>query len=444
MVRLRKPYQYYFVNTLLENFYEVLKYMSEVFICRGGSGSGGGGSSGGKKKLITEIIDYNTNWTPPANIINGEVSIRIFGGGGGGTNASSGGGSGWMNNGTYKLDFYTSYPITIGKGGRCGVDTSSNSRAYSGGTTSFGTILSAHGGDASYGYEAGKGGAGGYGYNGDGYQFGGGGVSSFWGSVYEPGNGGVWGGGGGSCRDDEYMGSTHGGNGGYYGGGGGCDYIKNSPNNRGCGGVYNKDGKIYLSGLCGNGGRFNVAAENGTNTIGWTNILKDKVYNEYLNGNGIAGMTWEWNDESNKNVISNVHLGGGGGFGGVGGNGYKVYSSYNYWYGGGGGGGYGSKGGDGTRFGAGGGGGYGGNGGDGYDFYSGSGGGYGKGADGNGYGGGGYYSPSLPLSNRNDSRYNGPGAAGYFINGEYYGYGGFGYYDGIQGVCILSYYVNEE
>ena len=74
MVRLRKPYQYYFVNTLLENFYEVLKYMSEVFICRGGSGSGSGKPYPGAEKVLqTYLITADQDWVVPNNIINNEL-----------------------------------------------------------------------------------------------------------------------------------------------------------------------------------------------------------------------------------------------------------------------------------------------------------------------------------------------------------------------------------
>ena len=409
VVRLRKPYQYYFVNTLLENFYEVLKYMSEVFICRGGSGSGGGW--GGKTEFVTQIIETNQDFVMPTDIVNNEVSVRIFGGGGGGTYDDyyrRGGGGGWMNNDILKLVPGVTYSITIGAGG-------GGSGGYSGGGTSFADKLYAAGGGAA------DGGSGGCGYaswqrnisGGRGYQFGGG-----WGS--DGGSGGVWGGGGSAtpgnsskaywtakggdggyyggagatiCSQYE-AGSCIGSNGGYYGGGGGLMVNYRNTAGVGRGGWYNDNGTWKQSGFGGNGynPNGNIKAEDGVNTIGFTNLFKTDR-DENLAGNGKAATDG---------------FGGGGGFGGCG----SIY---------GGGGGYGGHGGYG-------GGGYGGNGNN-TGFGKGGGGGYGKGADaGTDGGGAGYYDTSHG------------GGGGIKVNGKSYGYGGYGNNSGANGVCVLSYY----
>ena len=297
--------------------------MSEAIISRRGWGEAGKPTP---PELKTEYITANQTWNVPNHI--GAITVRIFGGGGGSNNRGThgGGGGGWMNNGDLEIANGTPIQITIGAG-----------TISTGGTTSFGTYLSAAGGRAGSANRGGSGGSGGFGMGrgGDGYQFGGGG------SLDHGGNGGIWGGGGGG---------SWGGNGGKYGGGGGGSTV-------GYGGEYG-----------GRGGRSGLAAENGTNTIGNFNVSAD------CRGAGLAGAS--------MNYTSNGYEGGGGGGGGYGGNG--------------GDGGYGD---DylGLAGCGGGGGGYGGNGGDGGNnrYGGGGGGGYGLRADGgkNGGGGAGYYCP---------------------------------------------------
>ena len=145
----------------------------------------------------TEVLTDNQNWIVP-EAINNSFSVRLFGGGGGGrsiTLGGTGGGSGWMENGTFELYYGLEIPITIGAGGGMGA---------AGGTTSFGTYLSAVGGEAGTTSSGGNGGAGGGagGVNvrsvaveppvsgGNAYQFGSGGGCQA--------NAGPWGGSGGS------------------------------------------------------------------------------------------------------------------------------------------------------------------------------------------------------------------------------------------------------
>lgn len=377
------------VNTLLTK--EVLKYiMGEVMICRGGSGSG----SGGKKELVTEIFnttDYN--WVVPEAVDN-QFLVTCVGGGGGVADTHTGGGSGWSNSEYLYLESNQIIEISVGVGG--------GTYSGAGGTTSFGTYISATGGGYGNSSFAGCGGAGGGGRSGadggDGYLWGGGGYLSVSVTGYG-GNAGPYGGGGGSDANSAGSGGIyggggggggfgHGGTGGMYGGGGGGGYYG------GTGGTYGGNGGGYRNSSS------HTNPKNGTNTIGWTNVLNGYM-NEDLRGAGKIA-----------NYIFNTYCCGGGGYGGNGGGGNSE---------GGGGGGYGGNGGNE----GGGGGGFGGDGGN----YGGGGGGYGKNAKGgdNGGGGGGYYTPA-----------NGYGGGGWFgwgngANGNS-GNGG-------NGVCIVKYYV---
>ena len=298
-------------------------------ICRGGRGSGasGGGSIFNNNiKFVIEEIKETTEWVVPENVVNNEFSVRIFGGGGGGCTVrlnkgagyGGGGGSGWMNNDILKLTSGSVIQITIGSYGQSELvsywsSVSNAGSRQSGGTTSFGTYLSANGGSAATivanrsngtylarGGNGGSGGGGSGGAGGDGgigYQFGGGGG-------WNGGSGGVYGGGGGGSN---YSAGPRGGNGGIYGGkGGGLAYD------------YNTDG---------------------TNTMGLTTEIN--VYNnQYIRGQGKAffDVTFKhWYGGGGYGGSCLRAMGGGGGFGGNGGD--SIEPS--------GGGGYGCDGGEG-------------------------------------------------------------------------------------------------
>ena len=443
---------------------EVLKYMSEAIISRRGSSGGSGGG-----QLRTEIIASNVNWTVPNH--KGNISVRIFGGGSAYMpEGQGGGGSGWMNNGEFSnLTPGQIIPITIGDG-----DIYSRGNfTGSGGTSSFGTYLSANGGSGP------DGGAGGPG--GDGYQFGGGGgyVGHSSAYVYGAGNGGIWGGGGGyGC----YYGSrpSWAGDGGTYGGGGGgavatyyFQLSQSAPG--GNGGTYGGGGGGGTSMLFnnmvsilnqykfisnagiggingGNGGNGENISKNGINTIGNTSIQSN------LRGNGRCGDTTPINIYHSGFGSKYYYGGGGGGYGGRGGSLAGSHFINTQSYGsdnskiciiGGGGGGYGGNGGNGAiqissvdvslEYGGGGGGGYGGNGGNGIKV---------KASIGRGGGGGGYFSDG-------DS---GAGGGGYYTychgGSSTHKYTGFGSGAGagavntttliakaIDGGCIIQYYV---
>ena len=367
--------------------------MGEAIISRAGGGSG---SSGGKKyELKTEIYSSNKEWVVP-EAKNNEFSVRIFGGGGGGawlSTCSGGGGGGYMNNAILSLTKGSVVSIIIGTGGagnKFGYSPIPNEdvNAESGGSTIFGTYLSANGGKGGYsrcyaptwdnGYvtmsldaNGGNGGSGGgitfsfigtskysrgrtFGFGGCGSQFGGGGASV-------------------NFNVNNDLGGACGGIGGTYGGGGGGSSSSvltlqngNTINYSSQGGEFGGNGIIRQT-----DGRLIKEAKNGTNTIGWSNTETDQFGNHIV-GYGTCGSI----------------NGGGGGFGGCGGNNY------------GGGGGYGGNGGDN----GGGGGGYIGNGGS-------------NGGGGGGYGNGG--------NSGEHGNFGGGGGAG--ANGG-------------NGICIIQYY----
>lgn len=135
-------------------------------------------------KYKTEVITYNTNWVVPA-AKNNSFDVLAYGAGGGGSSRySCGGGGGWMNRKTLILTPGTSITITIGVGG---LPYNGKGDGDSGGTTSFGSYISANGGGGGVwdggGGSGGSGGSGGGGayQGGIGYQFGNGG----WGNGYK-------------------------------------------------------------------------------------------------------------------------------------------------------------------------------------------------------------------------------------------------------------------
>ena len=203
---------------------------------------GGGGSSTSEWALVTGIYEENTSFIVPGVLRNNQISVRIFGGGGGGVliNSNSGwagGGGGYMNNAVVNVTPGEIITITIGAGGEGYLTTGLVSgNMNSGGTTSFGTHLSANGGSgaALTARNAGAGGRGGAGGGGGGRGSGGIGDQFGGGGGYSGANGGTWGGGGGGYTS------------------------------RGRGGMYG-----------GNGGTYSDDAINGTNTYGYTNIASD-------------------------------------------------------------------------------------------------------------------------------------------------------------------------
>ena len=303
-----------------------------------------------------EIIVNKTTWTMPSNVVNNEIYVEMIGGGGGafkydfrGASAgynclyNVGGGSGYFNNGYVRLNAGTRVIISIGANGTYRLSgTGGGGYGNSGGTTSFGTYLSANGGSAAniiangsiidvYG---GSGGAGGgisfSNYNFNGYVYDNGMTTYFnliAGTGYQFGGGGVY-------VDNNASGnfeilSIKAGNGGPWGGGGGIHSLTCDNQTPGIGGANG-----------GNGGTLSVRAENGTNT---------RVYNM----EGFGGLTLNGRGRRGNNGGGGGGYGGDGGNNGGGGGGYGYYGeggvgSYSIYGGGGGGyssGGYGGGGG---------------------------------------------------------------------------------------------------
>lgn len=109
------------------------------------------------KTLKTKVFTTSTAWTVPDGIV-GYVDVKVFGGGGsGGGNyyGGGGGGSGYFEEWSGKLTPGDTYAITIGKGGAASTTTAGNA----GGSTSFGSLVSAAGGKGGSGYTGGAGGS---------------------------------------------------------------------------------------------------------------------------------------------------------------------------------------------------------------------------------------------------------------------------------------------
>lgn len=369
----------------------------------------------------TEILNQNTDWIVPMNLI-GNVRVLLFGAGGNGPYGAAGGNMNSKSIGGLKGG--STIHVTVGQ------SIANNN----GGTTSFGSYLSATGGEYSRlsmdknnrkaasggtgagGLGPGVGSGGGY-YDGYREQMSGYIDGVYHTNLWKPcdGGDGVYGGGGGGAGPStSHSGQTsgyiniiggNGGNGGTYGGGGGAGGFWNNSARVGIGGKYGGNG--------GSGGyanynvsttlftRGNLPAEDGTNTTAFSANTNLDFY-----GNGKAGNI----SERNGNIISTWggSGGGGGGYGGAGGSGGVGYNengrdsdyqsswtwSKQYGGGGGGGGGYGGKGANG-------------------------------GTNGNGGGGGGY------------------GGSGRNINGGGYGTSGYGA-GGVGGVVILQYWLRAD
>ena len=339
-----------------------------------------------KKEAKSEIFQMDGTFTVPVGITS--VSVRIFGGGGMGRN-NRGGGGGHMNYGVFDVTPGQKIPVTIGLGGG-----QAGNSSVTGGTSSFGTLISAAGGT-----EADGGSGGGSGNT----SFGGGNAS--------------YGGGGGGCGYGGYTSNSAGnwnspgGNGGTYGGGGGSGgYYTSRNNTTGTGGSGGKGGANG-----GNGGTKGTSGSSGVNTTS---------LNLEFTGTGSGGKS---GSSYSGNYYASGGSGGGGGYGGQGGRGGNaaVYGSSPTSGGGGGGGGYGGAGGKG------------GNGNNGYNYSStggGGGGGYG------GAGGAGSFGSSLSGYGGGGGGYGayGTGGTGTAAGGVAAGGGGNGGIGG-NGICIVTY-----
>lgn len=292
--------------------------------------------TGNSGELRYEIFYDSGNFYAPSNIIN-PVHVICMGGGGGGATSyneaastargipyGGAGGSGRFVETDVVLTPNTYYAVQIGAAGDDGTPTSTTlysiANGKSGGTTTFGTLVSAPGGQGGQGVNGGYGGSGGGGAYGYGSTNGGNG-----GRGYEFGGGG--GGGSASGTSDETSNAGNGGAGGTYGGGGGGGGAAKSTWACGTGGAAGTYG-----GRGGAGVRYNQSitspAAQGSPFV--PSIYFLKLYKD------LTGRIFE----SNPGSTYGAGGGGGGGYGGNGGNGVGI----GYGAGGGGGGGYGCDG----------------------------------------------------------------------------------------------------
>lgn len=363
--------------------------------------------------FVIEKIETSTVWTAP-KARNQQFRVYAVGGGGGGGCASydysrggGGGGGGYVTIEDVTVPEGEEVTIVCGAGGEA-----SAGHGKDGGTTEFGSYVSAAGGKGGKMYDyptytgsrvSSSGGAGG-----DGGAGGGGGAaySNVSDGAYggNGGNGGTYGGGGGAgCRNTsgtmkaDSAAHQKGGTGGTYGGGGGCGLgYSGSP----------------VSGGVGTGGTVDVSATAGQP------LTHFSLFDMMLYASALRSFPY----------TSSGTDGGGGGEGSRGGIGsYEKYSGGNRYFAGGGGGGLVGNGGDGgsNQSPAGGGGGnFGGNGGAGYCSGGGGGGLLCDGAAGNyngGGGGGGLVAGATATSDSDDDKYGGAGGNGgvyilYFID----------------------------
>ena len=182
----------------------------------------------GFKLASIQVFSASGTWNKPAGI--NAVHVKLVGGGGGGSADQGAVGGGGGGAGGYSEEFITSglgasETVTIGAGGAGG--TFASTGATFGGTTSFGSFLSATGGSADAG--PGVGAVGGAGAGGDINLSGGRGS---YGADNDIGGGGgntVFGGGGGASGSAGLVGAANTG-----GGGGGGDALSSA--NGGAGG----------------------------------------------------------------------------------------------------------------------------------------------------------------------------------------------------------------
>ena len=276
----------------------------------------------GTKEGYDHHVEITTSqtWTVPEGVT--EIAVRLFGGGGQGGNSrtyaltqlgAGGGGGGHMAYKVLTVTPGTKYAISIGAGGY--VDAYTQIGA-SGGTTSFGDLLFALGGQGGEGKEEDEEYVVGRGIGGSGGTGGGGGIynrtlpteTSTWGAtMYGRGGDASYGGGGGSILTVKSNGGLYGGRGGNY---------------------WDADNGVESSVI-------KTIIDPNINT--WKGGITAYSGGGGYKANGGAGKIEEDYKSGNRDYISYiVGCGGGGGWeGGDGGHGGYNYGS---WFGGGGGG----------------------------------------------------------------------------------------------------------
>lgn len=255
---------------------------------------------------VVRIISSQT-WSVPDNV--NEIFVVAVGGGGGGgygntaatDYSSSGGGSGFVASAILRVHPGDKYPCVVGAGGQGGQGGSPDLRATAGGTTSFGNVLFAAGGNpgapasnasSSSGQGSNSGGAGG--------------AARRHYSSTSIGNGGTYGNDGARCTSDS----------GYMVGGYGLQTILS--NNKATNPTYNSliigrmlknfNGmyRYILPGGGGSGTILSSATASTTSYGGYASDLYGNTFSSYHGGNGGA-------QNSTKGKTANVPGGGGGG-----------------------------------------------------------------------------------------------------------------------------------
>lgn len=255
---------------------------------------------------VVRIISSQT-WSVPDNV--NEIFVVAVGGGGGGgygsTDAtdysSSGGGSGFVASAILRVHPGDKYPCVVGAGGQGGQGGSSYLRATAGGTTSFGNVLFAAGGNpgapasnasSSSGQGSNSGGAGGA-------------ARRHYNST-SIGNGGTYGNDGERCTSDS----------GYMGGGYGLQTILS--NNKATNPTYNSliigrmlknFAGMYRYILPGGGGSGTILNSDTASTTSYGGYASDLYGNTFLSYHGGNGGT----QNSPNGQTANVPGGGGGG-----------------------------------------------------------------------------------------------------------------------------------
>lgn len=273
----------------------------------------------GVKNLHYVEYETSTNWVAPNDIIGKATVICVGGGGGGGGNrnadAGGGGGSGYIEIGSVEITPGQTYRIVIGAGGAGGIGNTGTVQrpatdGDAGGSTSFGSLLTAQGG------AGGK--QGGTSLGGDGEAGGGAGGRSTTQNGRNGGAGRIYGGGGGAG-----YGVSNGGAGGTYGAGGG----KARTGSDGAAGA--KAGQPFSDATLIFGSHATELSVVGTDGFGGVNGKASTTLSSGYGGGGYGSV---------GGAAGAYGGGGGAGFGGTGGAGNN---------GGGGGGGYFGAGGDG-------------------------------------------------------------------------------------------------
>ena len=141
------------VNTIFGRLQRIINYLGDIIAKLNNIITGGGVGGGGGKQYFTS----SGVWTRPVGV--NVVRVILWGGGGGGGGGPMwsswppgpggfGGGSGVLEDVILDVSAHSTIPVTIGTGGHGGhALPGTNLHGGNGGVTSFGTLVSANGGN---------------------------------------------------------------------------------------------------------------------------------------------------------------------------------------------------------------------------------------------------------------------------------------------------------